>query len=185
MTGQLQWQIDQGAKCGCRGHDDYCPCQNVDFSAPPTPQGDVAASEPPASIEEEARDEDAALKEILTYAGVNGVLIDADRERLKKAHSALSAKLVATKRGFNAWYERAGENLDRALAAEAEVRRLKEAGQAIIDRMSSTYKARNGREIGIEGDDGEKCWIVHSDQIAALQGALQPATIADRTGEGE
>lgn len=24
-----QWQIDQGAKCGCKGTDEYCPCQNV------------------------------------------------------------------------------------------------------------------------------------------------------------
>ena len=22
------WQIDQGRKCGCRGTDDMCPCQN-------------------------------------------------------------------------------------------------------------------------------------------------------------
>lgn len=27
-----QWQIDQGADCGCRGADDYCPCQNVNRS---------------------------------------------------------------------------------------------------------------------------------------------------------
>lgn len=24
-----QWQIDQGKACGCKGHDDMCPCQNV------------------------------------------------------------------------------------------------------------------------------------------------------------
>lgn len=22
------WQIDQGERCGCRGHDDLCACQN-------------------------------------------------------------------------------------------------------------------------------------------------------------
>lgn len=27
-----QWQIDQGDACGCRGHDDMCPCQNVERS---------------------------------------------------------------------------------------------------------------------------------------------------------
>lgn len=26
------WQIAQAAKCGCRGTDDMCPCQNVDQS---------------------------------------------------------------------------------------------------------------------------------------------------------
>lgn len=30
-----QWQIRQGALCGCRGHDEYCPCQNTDRSARP------------------------------------------------------------------------------------------------------------------------------------------------------
>ena len=24
-----QWQIDQGAKCGCEGANEYCGCQNV------------------------------------------------------------------------------------------------------------------------------------------------------------
>lgn len=26
---RAQWQIDQGEKCGCKGTDEYCPCQNV------------------------------------------------------------------------------------------------------------------------------------------------------------
>ena len=25
-----QWQIDQGNRCGCKGSDEMCPCQNVD-----------------------------------------------------------------------------------------------------------------------------------------------------------
>ncbi len=24
------WQRDQGARCGCRGTDEFCPCQNVE-----------------------------------------------------------------------------------------------------------------------------------------------------------
>lgn len=24
-----QWQIDQGNACSCKGHDEYCGCQNV------------------------------------------------------------------------------------------------------------------------------------------------------------
>lgn len=27
-----QWQIDQGSACGCKGHDEMCPCQNVERS---------------------------------------------------------------------------------------------------------------------------------------------------------
>lgn len=25
------WQIAQGARCPCRGHDEMCPCQNARF----------------------------------------------------------------------------------------------------------------------------------------------------------
>lgn len=28
------WQIEQGARCGCRGVDDMCPCQNEQRNAP-------------------------------------------------------------------------------------------------------------------------------------------------------
>lgn len=49
------------------------------------------------------------------------------------------------------------------------------AGQGILDRMFSTYKAGNGRDVGIEADDGEKCWIVHSDDIEALRAAIAKA----------
>jgi len=40
---------------------------------------------------------------------------------------------------------------------------------AILDRASGTYKARNGRMMGIEADDGEKCWIIHSDDLNELR----------------
>ena len=56
--------------------------------------------------------------------------------------------------------------------AAAQMAGLVEAGQSIIDRMSGTFRARNGRKVGIEGDDGEKCWIVHSDDIETLRQAL-------------
>lgn len=62
---------------------------------------------------------------------------------------------------------------------EALQRRLMETAQELIDRMSSTYTARNGREVGIQGDDGEKCYIVHSDQIHALETALQQHAAKD------
>ncbi len=29
MDNDDQWQIEQGARCGCRGTDEYCGCQNV------------------------------------------------------------------------------------------------------------------------------------------------------------
>lgn len=57
-------------------------------------------------------------------------------------------------------------------AKDAEIAKLREAGSEIITHMFSTYKARNGREVGVQGDDGEKVWLVHSDYIFALQAAL-------------
>jgi hypothetical protein len=61
-------------------------------------------------------------------------------------------------------------------SAVGEAARLREAGQGILDRMFSTFTARNGRQVGVQGDDGEKCWIVHSDDITALEDALHPWT---------
>ena len=58
------------------------------------------------------------------------------------------------------------------------------AARDLLAGMSSTYKARNGREMGIEADDGEKCWIVHSDLIAALEGALETVPTPPVVEEG-
>lgn len=52
------------------------------------------------------------------------------------------------------------------------VARLVEAARALITGANTTYRARNGRQIGIEADDGEMCFIVHSDLIHAIETAL-------------
>jgi hypothetical protein len=44
-----------------------------------------------------------------------------------------------------------------------------EAVQEIIDQVYSTYKARNGREVGIEDDNGEKVWLLPDDAYQALR----------------
>ncbi|MGE4322437.1 MAG: hypothetical protein AB7E60_05350 [Sphingobium sp.] len=56
---------------------------------------------------------------------------------------------------------------------------LREAAQAVLDHRFSTYRARNGREVGIQGDDGEKVWLVHSDQMFDLGQALASSPAAD------
>jgi len=56
-----------------------------------------------------------------------------------------------------------------------ETERLRKAAQALLDGLTSTYTARNGREVGIQGDDGEKCYIVHSDLVFDLRAALSLA----------
>ena len=48
-----------------------------------------------------------------------------------------------------------------------------EAARRVLAEKFSTYKAANGRDVGVEGDDGEKCWIVHSDAMFELQYALE------------
>ncbi|UXO93966.1 hypothetical protein Pan3_44 [Pseudanabaena phage Pan3] len=58
------------------------------------------------------------------------------------------------------------------------VRELVEAARELLAAKASTYKARNGRDVGIEADDGEMCWIVHSDQIFRLEMALAKAGAA-------
>lgn len=49
---------------------------------------------------------------------------------------------------------------------------LAEAAMEILHSMASSYKAGNNRQVSIQADDGEKCWIVHSEQIEALRSAL-------------
>jgi hypothetical protein len=49
---------------------------------------------------------------------------------------------------------------------------LAEAARALIAARCSTYKARNGRDVGIEDSNGEKCWIVPFDEMADLERAL-------------
>lgn len=76
-----------------------------------------------------------------------------------------------------AYYWRCFASAQAATAADnaaliAAVPGLVEAAEAVIKRMTSTFKARSGRDVGIEADDGEKCWIVHSDEITALEAAL-------------
>ena len=70
-----------------------------------------------------------------------------------------------------AWNTRTADQ--RCAELEAENARLREAGQAVIDTAFDHYTARNGRRMSIEGDDGEKCWIVPFDHFEALRKALE------------
>lgn len=80
-------------------------------------------------------------------------------------------------------------DLDAALAAQpAPVSGadagLRRAAQALADQASDTYRKRNGQIGSIEADDGEKCWIVHDDDMLELRAALQsPAPSPIGVGE--
>lgn len=39
------WQKRQAALCSCKGTDDYCPCQNVDFTTPQPTQPSIGMDE--------------------------------------------------------------------------------------------------------------------------------------------
>lgn len=54
---------------------------------------------------------------------------------------------------------------------------ISQAAADVIRVITSTFRAGNGRVVGIEADDGEKCFIVHSDQIFALEAALKAETV--------
>jgi len=60
---------------------------------------------------------------------------------------------------------------------------LEAAATDLLAGMSGTFKARNGRDKGIEAEDGEKCWIVHSDLIEALRRALPAKSPERRAGQ--
>ena len=59
------------------------------------------------------------------------------------------------------------------LAAQAvEIAALLDAGKDVIGSASDHYTARNNRRMTIQGDDGEKCWIVPFDQFEHLRHTL-------------
>ncbi|WP_257541215.1 hypothetical protein [Sphingobium sp. CFD-1] len=56
---------------------------------------------------------------------------------------------------------------------------LTEAAKDVVDRAFGHYRARNGRMCSIEGDDGEKCWIVPFDAMEDLRQALTSSPAAE------
>lgn len=52
------------------------------------------------------------------------------------------------------------------------IKRVVAAARAVHEARTDTYRAGNNRQVGIQGDDGEKCFIVHSDQMFELEQAL-------------
>ena len=83
-------------------------------------------------------------------------------------------------KGYNIapWIAAASPGNVGALLAELDrlTRALGEADAAlegIVSRATRTYRARNGRQVSIEADDGEACLIVHSDEFSMAERALE------------
>lgn len=107
-----------------------------------------------------------------------------DARTLETERNEARGKLQASESVRNLLSSKLEKRTLAVSALEAENARMLavvEAAKELIAVKTSTFKARNGREIGIEADDGEKCYIVHSDQIFTLESAL--STLTNR-GEG-
>lgn len=64
------------------------------------------------------------------------------------------------------------DGIKAAQLAAPEVKALAQSARELLAGVVSTYRSRNGRQMSFEADDGEKCLIVHSDLIAAIEHAL-------------
>jgi hypothetical protein len=64
-------------------------------------------------------------------------------------------------------------SLDELERVVTKWRRIGLAAKDVIEQKQSTFRARNGRDVGVEDDRGEKMWIVPFEAIAALEAALQ------------
>ena len=64
-------------------------------------------------------------------------------------------------------------SLDELERVNAIRTRIHLAAKAVIDAKTSTYRARNGRDVGIEDERGEKCWIVPFEAMEFLEAALE------------
>jgi hypothetical protein len=58
---------------------------------------------------------------------------------------------------------------DSCNISKRELLALREAAKRVIAEKFSTFKARNGRDVGIEDDSGEKCWIIGHEAIGQLE----------------
>lgn len=51
--------------------------------------------------------------------------------------------------------------------------RISLAANGIIEAKTSTFRARNGRDVGIQDEHGEKCWIVPFEAMDLLEAAIE------------
>lgn len=64
-------------------------------------------------------------------------------------------------------------SLDELQRVVAKWTRIALAAKDVVEQKSSTYTARNGREVGIEDHRGEKMWLVPFEAMDLLEAALE------------
>lgn len=65
----------------------------------------------------------------------------------------------------------------------ANEQRLLKAARLVVAMKFDHYRSGNGRMRSIEGDDGEKCWIVPFDPMTLLESAVKE--LADRPSSNQ
>ena len=66
-------------------------------------------------------------------------------------------------------------NAERMMAGADAIDALLCAARSLVSQAFDLYTARNGKRMSIEGDDGEKCWIVPFDAFEELRSMVAPA----------
>jgi hypothetical protein len=51
--------------------------------------------------------------------------------------------------------------------------RIETAARELIESRITNFSARNGKKVGIQDENGEKCWIVPDERMNALEGAIE------------
>ncbi len=65
---------------------------------------------------------------------------------------------------------------EKLVSLEAENKRLRESLQLVLETRFTTYKAKNGKQVGLKDDNGELCYIIPSDSIQKVEQALSAQT---------
>lgn len=61
---------------------------------------------------------------------------------------------------------------DKMIRAYRELKEMRAAACSLIAARFSTFKAKNGRDVGVQDTNGEKMWLVPFDEMAALERAM-------------
>lgn len=117
-----------------------------------------------------------AAKRILALTPVEGVVTRSARLALMYLETGfLECEQCGNEcktKDMDAAYELRDALASTPATAQGDVREAIRAAHAIFEQATDFYTARNGRRMSIEGDDGEKCWIVPFDAFEDLRHAL-------------
>lgn len=110
------------------------------------------------------------------FCGGEAYTTDSDNKWFVSCHDCYAC--VGEGYDADAWPDHMFYSKAEAIAAwntrtpDSVIAELVEAARDLIARKSDTYTARNGRKMGIQADDGEKCFIIHSDAVFFLESAI-------------